>query len=190
MANLGTFEGSPVTKAGITIPGLAGGLRDAMRIDPEAFRKGERLFVVAECTVIDVDMEAIDKDDPAGDQRRVHTLGVEAATIVEREVVAEALDRHRERLQVAKDAEAQQHTIQLAVDHNEGQHATRKVAGCQECEANAAAAASAGPDQPEPLATGKPPAKKAAARKQAAKKAGAKASVRSLAEKRDEKEGT
>ena len=48
------FEGLEVLEVGIEMPGAAGGLRDPMRIDPQEFSQGERVFIVHELSLIHI----------------------------------------------------------------------------------------------------------------------------------------
>lgn len=166
--HLADFEGSPVRQSGIEIPGAAGGLRDPMKIDPRAFHKGEKVYVVLECLVDKVRFDPIDKDAPAGDQRRVHVFSVEGATIVDGELVEEHLAAQRAKIERAKDAAKGQGRLptdeELYEAHTNGEHADGLVPECVECERETAAVAAeqaeAGdtppadpaPDAPTPLA--------------------------------------
>jgi hypothetical protein len=104
---LKAFEGLPVTSAGVEIPSAGGGLRDALRVDPVELHKGETVFVVLQCEVGKVRFDPVDRDEPAGPQRRVHVLGTTAATIVDRELVASALDAQAERIAKASEVDGQ-----------------------------------------------------------------------------------
>lgn len=142
-SKLTDFEGLAVRQVGIEIPGAAGGLRDPLRIDPQEWHKGDRLYVVMELQVAKVRFDSIDKDDPAGDQRRVHITDVIGTAIVDRELVAEALAEQKRRVELAKEAAAG--VGRLPVDdeaekaHDDGLHAAGLVPGCPKCEEEAAA---------------------------------------------------
>ena len=140
---LSPFEGLDVIEAGVEIPGAAGGLREAMAVDPQEMHKGERVHVVLECEVTKVRFDPVAKDYPSGDQRRVHILAVEGATIVEgdaAELVQERLDAQRERIQLAKEAEQGIQRIDLdslddlEAEHDAGKHADGLVDECPSCE--------------------------------------------------------
>lgn len=162
-SKLSDFEGLSVRQVGIEIPGAAGGLRDPLRIDPQEWHKGDRLYVVMELQVSKVRFDSIDKDDPAGDQRRVHITEVLGTAIVDRELVGEALAEQKRRVELAKEAAAG--VGRLPVDdeaekaHDDGLHAAGLVPGCAKCEAEVAAmeqeaadAAAAPADEPDPPA--------------------------------------
>lgn len=105
---LSNFEGLEVSQSSIEIPGAAGGLRDALKVDPVEKHKGDVIHVVLECEVQKIRHDSIDKDDLAGPQERVHILRVTNATLVDRELVAESLEAQAERIQQAKEIEGQQ----------------------------------------------------------------------------------
>lgn len=144
-SKLSDFEGLSVRQVGIEIPGAAGGLRDPLRIDPQEWHKGERLFVVFELQVSKVRFDSIDRDDPAGDQRRVHITDVIGSAIVDRELVSEALAEQKRRVDAAEEAAKGIGHLQLdggeeaQKAHDDGLHAAGLVPGCPGCEAEAAA---------------------------------------------------
>lgn len=145
--NLTDFEGLAVRQAGIEIPGAAGGLREAMKIDPQEFAKGEVVHVVLECVVNKIRHDSIDKDDPTGDQRRVHIFNVENAAIIDGELVAERIAEQRDRIERAKEQAAgvarlptKDELLRLEVEHEAGVHKIL-VAGCLDCDAEAEAEA-------------------------------------------------
>lgn len=73
---LGEFEGKTVLSVGIEIPGAAGGLRDALAIDPIVKHKDDEALVLLRCKVEKL------RHDPVKDTdgwRRVHILKVEVA---------------------------------------------------------------------------------------------------------------
>lgn len=107
-ATLSDFEGLEVTQSSIEIPGAAGGLRDALKVDPVEKHKGDVIHVVLECEVQKIRHDSIDKDDLAGPQERVHILRVTNATLVDRQLVAKPLEAQAERIAHAKEQEGQQ----------------------------------------------------------------------------------
>ena len=158
-ATLNPFEGLPVRQVGVEIPAASGGLRESMKIDPQEFHQGDVVFVVLECPVNKVRFEPIDKDDPRGDQRRVHVFGVEAATIVDAELVEQALAQHKDRVAALQHAEAKAKEAEAGITrlyddkpdgsparpmgdelqaaHDAGDHAGGLVEGCPDCDAEA-----------------------------------------------------
>ena len=108
-----------------------------MKIEPQAFKQGEKKFVVLECVMRDVDFKPIDVTNPGGDQKRQHVLVATAATFIDEEYVKEALEAQRLRLEAAAEAESGQERIdgaKLDLDHFEGKHADALVKGCDECD--------------------------------------------------------
>jgi hypothetical protein len=137
---LSDFEGLPVVEAGIEIPGAAGGLREAMRIDPQTFHKGEQTFVVLECKVGKVRFDPIDTDYLDGPQRRVHVFTVTNATMVDGDLVRVQLSDQAERIRLAKEAEAGVQRLPMddegeyGLAHARGEHASGLVDGCPVCQ--------------------------------------------------------
>lgn len=174
-SKLSDFEGRAVRQVGIEIPSAAGGLRDSLRIDPQEFHQGDTVYLVLECPVVKVRFDPIDKDEPAGDQRRVHIFGTAGAAIVDRELVAEALAEQKRRVEAAQEAAAGIGRIPFDDEaekaHADGLHASGLVPGCPTCDAEVQAAAAeadeAAPDAPTPISAGR---KKTAAKPAAAPK--------------------
>ncbi len=164
MSDLSSFEGLPVRQVGIEIPGAAGGLREAMKIDPAEFHHGDRVYVVLACDVQKVRFDPIDRAEPDGDQRRVHVFGVDTATIVEEELVRAHLDAQRERIDKANaqarmvdtsgevdpdavvngDPDEDDEAAVLGIHHAQGLHSDL-VAGCPDCDAEVDAEAAEAP---------------------------------------------
>ncbi len=157
---LSDFEGLPVVEAGIEIPGAAGGLREAMKIDPSTFHKGEQVFVVLECRVGKVRIDPIDMDYLDGPQRRVHVFVVTNATMVDGNLVREQLTDQAEKIRLAR--EAAQGVTRLpytddefvhAQAHAAGEHASGLVGECPVCQTEKAAVeAEQEDDAPTPIA--------------------------------------
>lgn len=146
--SLTEFEGLHVIASGIEIPGAAGGLQPAMKIDPQEFHQGEVVHVVMRCVVGKIRHEPIDKDAPTGAQRRVHVFRVTDATIVDEETVAEAIEAQRAKIAAAKEAALaakgegplpglgwNEDQEALQSEHADGQHAAGLREGCPSCDA-------------------------------------------------------
>lgn len=141
---LTTFEGLNVIASGVEIPGAAGGLQPAMKIDPQEFHQGDVVHIVFRCTVAKVRHEPIVKDEPTGAQRRVHIFAVTDATIIDADAVADAIDAQRIKIAKAKEEAAgiqglpgmgwgdDPETEALVAEHMDGQHADLRD-GCPEC---------------------------------------------------------
>lgn len=138
---LADFEGKAVRQAAVEMPGAAGGLRDAMKMAPQEFHQGDKVFVAIEGTIGKVRFEPIDRDDPAGDQRRVHVIVVEGATFVDESVVAghiakmqEAIARKKEQSEGISRLPTDDEVELLGEEHANGEHASGLVPGCPECD--------------------------------------------------------
>lgn len=137
---LADFAGLPVVEAGIEIPGAAGGLQAAMKIDPQEFNHGERVAVVLDCIVQKVRFEPVDKDYPDGPQRRAHVFAVSGATMIDRDLVSSHLADQAERIRLAKEAEAGVSRLPFddegehGLAHARGDHASGLVDGCPVCQ--------------------------------------------------------
>lgn len=147
--DLPPFEGLAVRQAGLEAPGMAGGLREAMRIDPAAFHQGAHIVTIEEHVVQKVRHEPIDPEAPDGDQRRVHILRTLTVAIAADELVAlvqAQLAAQAERIKRAK-ADAKGYGSMYDDDAHDADH-TEPVDGCPKCAARAAAGPddAAGPD--------------------------------------------
>jgi hypothetical protein len=100
MANLGDFEGSRVTTSTVKVTNAGDGLSQAMRIEPVAFKRHERLVLVLDCIV---DKVTFADGDMSGESTRVHVLKAGTAIVVERDLVAAMLDEQAERIKQAKE---------------------------------------------------------------------------------------
>lgn len=159
-SKLEPFEGVDVLAAGIEIPGAAGGLRDAMKIEPQQFHAGDRLYVVLECDVAKIRFDPIQSDGELLAWRRVHVLAAQAATFVDGAMVKEAIESQKRKIQLAAEAAAgigrlefdgAEEAIQA---HTDGLHSAGLVPGCPRCDEEAAAATdedSPPPPAPTPL---------------------------------------
>jgi hypothetical protein len=140
-SHLTPFEGLPVTGVGIEIPGAAGGLRDAMAVEPREFHRDDEVFVVLRCTVAKVRFDPAKSDET--EWRRVHIFDAEQAVIVDGDLVAEHLAAQAERIQRAKDEAAGVLRLELDGDedtatvlsrqHHAGVHTDGLREGCPEC---------------------------------------------------------
>lgn len=133
--DLGEFEGSEILRVGIEIPGAAGGLRDALDIEPVVMHKDQEILVLIRGTVGKV------RFDPVKDTQgvaRVHVLNVSDATIVDGDVFESALDDQREKIERAREAAQGVQRLpmdeELTVQHGEGAHAQGLVDGCPVCQ--------------------------------------------------------
>lgn len=140
-SHLEPFEGEDVLAAGIEIPGAAGGLRDAMKIEPRQFHAGDRIYVVLECDVAKIRFEPILSGDDRVGWRRVHILSADSATFMDGAAVGaakEAIDAQKRKIEMASEAANGIGRIpyddELLQAHHDGLHASGLVPGCVECE--------------------------------------------------------
>lgn len=135
--DLGEHEGDRVLSVGIEIPGAAGGLREALAIDPVVKHRGEEVLVLIRTRVGKLRYDPVKDTDGV---RRVHVLDVQSATLVEGAVYEEALDLMAEQVVAAREKAAG--IVQLpwdgdeealTVEHEDGQHADGLREGCPLC---------------------------------------------------------
>jgi hypothetical protein len=100
--DLGTFEGDPVLTSSVAIVGAGDGLSQAMQVDRVKLTHSQVVYVVLECTVVDVAFPAIKDTD--GLNRR-HKLRAGTATIVDKDAVIEVIDAQRAKIEHAKGVE-------------------------------------------------------------------------------------
>lgn len=140
--DLGEQDGDPVIGVGIEVRNAAGGLQDALAIDPAIFHKGDRVMVLLDCEMTGLAFKPV-KDSNAW--RRIHVLHAEGATIVDGVVFTEALAAQADKIQRAKDEASGQGRIDdalaLQAEHDDGQHAPGLVDGCPDCTAEQETAA-------------------------------------------------
>lgn len=103
MSELSEFEGKQVTEVGIEIRNVAGGLQDAVKFQPVEWPQGTEHFIVLRCLVKNIDHEPVDKEDYAGDQRRVHVLTAAEAFPIAASVVEKAVEEKRAEIKKLKD---------------------------------------------------------------------------------------
>lgn len=103
MTKLSAFEGLEVVGSSIELPNAAGGLREALKIDPVELHHGDEFHVTFKCKVRKVRFDPTDKDEFDGPQHRVHVADVVTAAIVEEDDnVGEALSSMADRIEAAK----------------------------------------------------------------------------------------
>lgn len=95
---LSKFDGRDVLSAGIAVTNAGDGLSKALAVEPTEFHHGETVYVVMECEVTKVSHDPVKDTDAL---RRVHTLKAGNATIIDGELVAEALEAQAEKIEQA-----------------------------------------------------------------------------------------
>ena len=114
MNELGVFEDKPVVAADVILRGTGDGLSAALRVDPARYAEGERIVLAIEAVVREIRHDPVDKDEPKGEQVRVHIAHAATATVLDARsvgAVTKALEGQRDRIQRAKDEAAGQLTI-------------------------------------------------------------------------------
>lgn len=138
--DLTPFEGRDTEAVGIEIRNAAGGLNEALSVDPAEWHRDEEVTVVLRCNVDKIRFDPVKDSDG---NRRVHILTANAATVVDGDIVKEQLEEQQRRIEEAKGVERLPFDEGLAADlsaaHEAGAH--RELApGCPECDAEAEAA--------------------------------------------------
>lgn len=145
------FEGLPVTRVGIEVPDVAGGLREAIEVDNRWFPQGDRKAIVLDSTNFKVRHDPVYKDRPRGPQRRVEIWKTVGGTIIDRDLVAAPLDAQQARVNEAREESERlkrekdgtphmtdDEKFRLAEAHAKGEHG-ELVEGCEVCDDERAA---------------------------------------------------
>lgn len=131
-----TYEGRAVMMTTLQVTNAGDGLSQAMAIEPVLLHHHDTVFVVLECEVSKVHYEPIPE---TPDLERKHTLKAGRATIVEKDLVIDALNAQAERIQAAKDAQVGQGTLDPNMDmkgnHLAGYHDDVPNPDCPDCQA-------------------------------------------------------
>lgn len=88
MTDLSPFEGVDVIHAKIEIPDAAGGLREAMAVEPVELHHGDEVHVVLHCRVKKVRFDPAAKDN-TDELTRVHVFETLDAAFIESDAVAD-----------------------------------------------------------------------------------------------------
>lgn len=127
---LGKFEGKQVLGSGVKC-NLGGGLKEALTIDPVKLQLGERMYLVIEAEVVDVQHPKVKDTDGV---RRNHVLQVKAAAVTDRDAVEKLLEEQQLRIEEAKGIQRLQFTDELQDAHDRGEHKDGLVEDCPDCE--------------------------------------------------------
>lgn len=99
MTELGTFDGRDVITTSVAITNAGDGLSQALGIDPQVMHIGDTGVIVLEYVVTKIGFIEVKDTDVLN---RVHTLRAGTATIIDRDVVAEALDAQALKIEKAR----------------------------------------------------------------------------------------
>lgn len=91
-SGLAKFEGQDVLASRIKVGKAGDGLSKALEVEPTEFHHGDRVFVVLETVVGNVEFPPLKDVDGLA---RLHRLDTTLATIVDGQLVAEMLDKQR-----------------------------------------------------------------------------------------------
>lgn len=148
------YGGKTVTRTAIKITNAGDGLSQGLAIEPQVLGLGEVHYVVLECVV---DSHEHDRLMAQGNDTGLlvlnQVLKAGTGTLIDADVVREAIKEQAERIERAKDAAAGRAKLpypdELLKQHDEGAHA-ELVEGCPTCDAEVAAARAEteGGDQP------------------------------------------
>lgn len=112
------FEGLPVIGARIEVRNTAGGLNEAMDLDPVVLHQGDEFDITYRCKVIKIRHDPEDKNEPDGPQYRVHICDASRAVLVDKSLAQAEFERQAEQL-----AEREQIKGQQKLDVTEGESA-------------------------------------------------------------------
>lgn len=108
---LSPLEGKEVLSAGMEIRNAAGGLNEALKIEPVEWHHGDRVTVVLDCEMSKLRFDPVKDSDGL---RRIHILTADEATIIDRSLVEEALEAQRIKIEEAAGVQ------RLALEQNQG----------------------------------------------------------------------
>jgi hypothetical protein len=140
------FGVKDVIRAGIEIPGAAGGLREAMKFEPVELDHDQEVYVVLHCRVNKVRFDEIKDTDALA---RVHVLQVVdgGGALIEPSLVKEHLDAQNERIRIAREeakgikrldlgdeGDEADAAETLVLQHRQGVHDGEARDGCPMCD--------------------------------------------------------
>ena len=100
------FEGSAVVEARAVVRNAGDGLSEALHFEPFTIHQGDRRYLVLDVTCIDVQHPYADRKNPDGGLARVHILRAETGLFMDAEFIAEAVEKQRELIRVAREEES------------------------------------------------------------------------------------
>jgi hypothetical protein len=141
--SLPDYGGRQVVRTSISIRNAGDGLSEGLGIDPQVLPLGETVYVVLECVVHAHDHDRImDKGNDTGLLVLDQVLKAGTGTLIDADVVKTAIAEQAEKIVLAKEAAAGTQRLpfdeELLELHTQGAHAGGLVAGCVECDKEAA----------------------------------------------------
>ena len=106
------FEGLPVVCVGVEVPGISGGLNEALTVSPVVLHHGEEFALLIRGRVRKINHEPVDKEELDGAQRRIQVGTVAEAGFVPVDAVDGLLDAQRKAIDEAR----------IAAERREGIH--------------------------------------------------------------------
>lgn len=145
-SKLPEYGGQPVVRTAMKITNAGDGLSAGLAIDPAVLPLGGTVFVVLECVVDSHEHDRImDRGNDTGLLVLNQVLKAGTGTLIDGDVVREAIRDQDEKIQRAKDAAAGRSKLpypdELQKQHAEGAHSDGLIEGCPDCDAEAEAAA-------------------------------------------------
>lgn len=152
------YGGKTVTRTAIKITNAGDGLSAGLAIEPAVLGLGETHYVVLECVVDSHEHDRImDKSNDTGLLVLNQVLKAGTGTLIDADVVREAIAQQAEKIQLAKEAAKGITRIpfgdDLQEEHDQGGHAEGLVPGCAACDEEQAAIDAEAGGEPEPAPT-------------------------------------
>lgn len=146
-SKLPDYNGRPVVRTAIKITNAGDGLSKGLAIDPQVLDISQTHYVVLECVV---DSHEHDRIIAQGNDTGLLVLNqvlvAGTGTLIDADVVKEAIAQQAEKIERAKDAAAGRAKLpypdELQKQHADGAHADGLIEGCPDCDAETAAAKS------------------------------------------------
>lgn len=147
-SKLSSYRGRDVIRTKIAVRNAGDGLSEGMKIDPAELEQGSKVYVVLECEVGAHTHKPIEDTDAL---ELVQVLKAGAATLIDGEVVREAIEHQKQKIEVAKERAAGMSSLaeghdeeddEVAVlrrQHFAGLHSDELREGCPVCDEERAA---------------------------------------------------
>lgn len=106
---LGDFEGDTIVRSEVAVTKIGDGLSDALKVDPVALHRGDRVFLIIEAECRHVAFPPIEKGSDL--LARKHVLDAVEVALVDEEDVEKLMAANRDRVQRALDSMKGQGTV-------------------------------------------------------------------------------